>query len=296
MTSHSNLPTTRVPAIPAPVAPPTTVADDLVKFITPELASELLAQNTRNRPVRWKHVNALAADIREGRWRLNGEAIKIGSNGVILDGQHRLHAIAASGTGVRSYLIENLDPDVFDTIDQGIRRSPADALTVDGESNAPHLSAACGVLSRMLAGTSLTTRSGKVRAREIVAAHPGLRASTTAIRGMKGCNKVYPSQGMAIALHYLFGRVDPNGRDGFFVSLVKGLGLTETDAVYHLRERLLAKGPNRAKLDTANDIATLSIRAWNARRNGQSISRLIPGRSPAHQQIQDFLKAAHIIP
>jgi hypothetical protein len=49
-----------------------------VETFTPELATEVLrAQNPdKNRNLNMAHVHKLAADIKAGRWMLNGETIK----------------------------------------------------------------------------------------------------------------------------------------------------------------------------------------------------------------------------
>lgn len=277
-----------LPVVPIQAAEAVGEAQATIRFITPLMAIELLEKNTNNRPVRWKHVQTLAEDIAEGRWRLNGETIKIARDGRILDGQHRLHAIVQADTAVRSYFVADLDHDVFDTIDQGRRRSPGDTLSVSGEKNATLVAAACGVLHKLLGGYSLTTRQGRTPVREVLDAHPGLRDSASQVR--RGSSKVFASSAIAVVLHYLFGRIDPNSRDGFFMGVLKGLGLDDDDPVYHLRERLLARGAVQKKRDDGTLVVALCIRAWEARQAGQKLKKLMPGKTPAIDQVTAFLK------
>lgn len=68
--------------------------------ITPELAESWLAQNTFNRPVSMRVVRRYAADMASGSWHLNHQGVAFDSAGVLVDGQHRLHAIIRSGCTV----------------------------------------------------------------------------------------------------------------------------------------------------------------------------------------------------
>ncbi|MDP2620568.1 MAG: hypothetical protein Q8P46_10395, partial [Hyphomicrobiales bacterium] len=66
--------------------------------ITPELAREWLEKtNRKNRPLSELKWTAYAVDMLEGRWQYNGDAIRFGSDGVLLDGQHRLMACVEAG-------------------------------------------------------------------------------------------------------------------------------------------------------------------------------------------------------
>lgn len=98
--------------------------------ITPQKASLLLKNNTRNRPVSEHRVNQYAQDMETGNWKLNGETIKLDTNGVILDGQHRLHACIKANKSFSTYILYNLNSDVFDTIDTGKNRNGADVLSI----------------------------------------------------------------------------------------------------------------------------------------------------------------------
>ena len=76
-----------------------------VETITPERATQILAtQNTGNRSISRRHVAVLAEEIKAGRWKLNGDTICFNGSRLI-DGQHRLSAIAASGIPVESLVV-----------------------------------------------------------------------------------------------------------------------------------------------------------------------------------------------
>lgn len=77
--------------------------------ITPGMAEEMLKRNIANRKVNQANVNRIAADMATGNYRINGETIKISSNGEILDGQHRLLACIKSGVPFKSYIVYNVN-------------------------------------------------------------------------------------------------------------------------------------------------------------------------------------------
>ena len=100
--------------------------------ITPEMAEEMLKKNIGNRKVNQANVNRIAADMATGNYRLNGETIKISSNGEILDGQHRLLAAVQSGVTFQTYIVYDIDRELIGTIDMGKNRSVADSLNIMG--------------------------------------------------------------------------------------------------------------------------------------------------------------------
>ncbi|KAF7277615.1 hypothetical protein GWI33_002970, partial [Rhynchophorus ferrugineus] len=79
-----------------------------VETITPDLARQYLAFNTHNRNVRSYRVKGYAADMRDGRWTLNGEAIKFSADGTLLDGQHRLQAVIEADVAVQMLVVRGV--------------------------------------------------------------------------------------------------------------------------------------------------------------------------------------------
>jgi len=104
-----------------------------VATVTPEMAMHLLDANTNNRPLNQQHVNRIARQISDGKWKYNGDSIKIARNNDILDGQHRLWAVVEAKQPIETVIVRDLDPDAFATIDT-IRkpRSGADVLSMHG--------------------------------------------------------------------------------------------------------------------------------------------------------------------
>lgn len=69
------------------------------EFISPDVAKAILGNNKKNRTLNREIVDRYARDMRNGFWRLTHQGLLIGKDGGLIDGQHRLHAIAKSGVG-----------------------------------------------------------------------------------------------------------------------------------------------------------------------------------------------------
>lgn len=105
-----------------------------VRSLTPADANRLLDANTHNRLIKQGDVLKWATEMEAGNWTLNGEAIKISSTGKLLDGQHRLHALALQNEDVHIefLVVEGLPDAVQTTMDQGRKRGLADQITLSG--------------------------------------------------------------------------------------------------------------------------------------------------------------------
>lgn len=99
--------------------------------ITPEEAVHMLETNGCNRPLNDQHVRRIARQIMDGKWRFNGDTIKISTGNDILDGQHRLWAIIESKTPVQTVVVRGIEPEAFATIDTLRKpRSGSDVLAL----------------------------------------------------------------------------------------------------------------------------------------------------------------------
>lgn len=84
-----------------------------IESITPEKAKEYLRANTKNyRKLSRQTVKNYAADMKLGKWELNGEPIVFSESGVLKDGQHRLAAIIMSGATIVTAVTRGVDDNV----------------------------------------------------------------------------------------------------------------------------------------------------------------------------------------
>lgn len=245
-------------------------------LVTSELARHWLDKtNLWNRPLSEMHWMKIWLDIVEGRWKYNGEPISFGTNGALLNGQHRLQACAESGAAIDTDVIFGLDPDVMSTIDIGKARTAANIAHLEGIENATAACAAAHLILlhenggiQQLGNKQVEPSKTKINERvrtdrrisEIAGRAAGMGRGLASPRVMSFC-------------YYLFSAQQPELAEHFFSRLASGAGLTKHDPVYLLRERLRTNNAGKAKLPLL-EIVALFFKAWVAYRSGKPVKCL----------------------
>lgn len=126
------------PIIPTFAVPPPVVTQGAqprceIILVTPAMAEEWLKSNTMNRRIRKNHVRALARDIAEGRYMFNPQPVSFGTDGSLLDGQHRLTAIVKAGVPAPMAVWFNIALDTRRVMDTGKVRSLADVENLNNQ-------------------------------------------------------------------------------------------------------------------------------------------------------------------
>lgn len=238
--------------------------NNLVRMVvTPDLAEKWLSVNEHNRPKKPDHVRNLARAMKDGRWVLNGETIKIAVDGRLIDGQHRLQACVDSGMPFETFIIFGLPFEVFRTVDDGRKRTAADTLAIDHVKNSAAAAGAARWLVNIRSG-GWNISSVKLTTDEIVNVITNSPGFDESIAAVLPCRNIIASA-LAGALHYLFSEKSRAEANCFFADLASGADLASTDAVFVLREWLLKDRLAKAKL-TKEEICVMTIRAWVHRR------------------------------
>jgi len=244
--------------------------------VSPEIAERWLRKNGVNRNIRLAKVNKYARDMTEGRWTLDASMICFDSDGILLNGQHRLTAIVKSGVTVLFAIARNMPNESIRNMDSGAARTAADMLGMSGEKNASLLGS---VLRQMILIDSKRLYQdrnvqdishGEVE--DYLSANPEIRDS---IAAAGTCSGAIDATGTALAIaHALIARV--NGRqiaDRFLTQLARRLNEPEGSAVHavdtHLREARRA----RRRIENRNQVFLL-LKAWNYYAAGRSVARL----------------------
>ena len=95
--------------------------------ITPDMAIDWLeSANNGNRRLRPWWAEALAAAIRRGEWITTHQGVAFTERGRLLDGQHRLKAIALANRPVDMFVFNGIPESAFSVIDIGVKRSVQD--------------------------------------------------------------------------------------------------------------------------------------------------------------------------
>jgi hypothetical protein len=252
------------------VTQPAPVRDDITAqlwTLTPEVCRELLKNALPNRPLSKARVQALVEDIRAGKWVTNGESIILDEDLRLLDGQHRLAAIAEAGITLQAMVVVGVAPEAMATIDQGRRKSAADVLAIHGMPQPIQLAASARWLWRYLHHAMRSTRLG-LRDYELpafLAAHPGLQAALPWGRTVRA---MLP-QSCASMVYYVMATKDAARAKQFCHALATGQELTATDPAYVVRERLLKDKSPMSHTGMVGR-AALVVLGWNCVRHGQA--------------------------
>lgn len=235
--------------------------------ITPELATEIMARNPRNRSILGNRVDLYAADIAEGRWSFNGEAIIISSDGRVTDGQHRLAAIIKAGVPIVSAIAFGVDFETRKTTDQGRPKTAGDYAAMDGIPNAQ------GVAAIAKAAVAYETYGDIQNSRKISQAlilqyiednRDRLCASASFAHSRQHRTRAIVAPSVIGFCHYVTSRICPEAAEAYFDQIITGAGLATNDPAMVVRNRLIQMG----KASRAAK-AEIILHGWNAFRRGQ---------------------------
>lgn len=270
----------KVPTLPVPAIEMQESAE--VVYLTPADASELLVGNTNNRPISTSHVNRLLSDMKGGRWRYNGEPIKFSPDLVLLDGQHRLLALAEMppGTKMKFLVVYGLPMDSQDTMDQVRTRGAKDNLAMSGMTAAGDSGSVAAAVRAYIIwqGGMLFSDSN---ARQIT--NPQITAwahehhtemqMLNAVVSLTGVKKIEARTGVVLAiLTHLF-LIDTEKAQKFTDLLISGAGLEEGNPILTLRERLRRHRSMKIKLTDRETIAMFVV-TWNAWRDNRRLYKI----------------------
>jgi len=243
------------------------------ELITPEQAKIMLASNIENnRCVRSATVAQYANDMLNGEWEYNGETIKFGEDGDLLDGQHRLLAIIRSGISIKIDIVRNLKKTAFKTIDRGRSRSIGDIFRTEGEQHYAQLAAAINWLARWKnrnpipkarGGASMSANDAMVLLEE----HPNIRDSVHYVTRRQGMLKNLCAPSVVSFACYLFSEKSRKDAELFVYRLCNGNDLSMNHPILVTRHRMINM-KNARMIFPDYEYLALLILAWNNVRRG----------------------------
>lgn len=251
-----------------------------VMFITPEIAQQWTALNTRNRPVRYTKVAQYARDMKAGSWKLNGETVKIASDGTIIDGQHRLYACISAGVPFQTIVVRGLPSEVQDTVDTGASRKMSDQLALRGEVNADLLAAVTRWSFKWLRGVRMggATDQEPTHAEmlALIEAEPRFREAAVWANAARQKFKSVNGSVYGMAWLLLHGS-DHLAAEVFLNSILTAANHPEGDPALAFRTRIWKAREKGERLNRHEQLGYL-IMAWNAFKDGRTLNQVIPPR------------------
>lgn len=249
-----------------------------IEEVTPEKATALLAgAATMQRNLSPRVVTRYADEMRAGNWMLNGESIKVGKSGAVIDGQHRLHAVAQSGCTVPMLVVSGVRDEGFITIDTGKPRTAGDALSMVGTPNALKTAAVVGFLideymTGAVGGGNYALRSNRL-VTEVAAACPPHMADSVRRCSHRDLSRLASTSALAYS-HMRATMTSPALAHSFFEGVASGVGLYTGDPRLTLRNRLIDIHHRGDRVKRHVPVWLIS-RAWKAFIEEQPLSKLV---------------------
>lgn len=242
--------------------------------VTPELARQWLEKNVRNRRPSPSVVTRYRSDMAANRWHYANDAICFDVDGNLINGQHRLMALAGlEGTTITFSVIFGLPTESQKFMDKGSRRSAAGDAEIAGVPNA--ITVTSGVRAYLTWREGWLFRDAKantvtdLQVNEWIADNRAvvdrLAEYITPIRK----TDLTPSVSYACAL--AFTEIDADLSEQFFRHLHDG-GLPLGHPIHTLSKRLGTDRRNGVK-HSQRDLIAFTVQAWNGWRTNRELTK-----------------------
>jgi len=243
--------------------------------IDPQLATYMLENMIANRRVNKARVTAYTEDMLSGGWVNNGETIKMSPDGKLVDGQHRLYAVIASGCTIEFTVAYNVPLDMVPTIDAGRPRSINDYLTMTGGENSIAITAAVRMIvqyeDRIAGKTARAVRGGMTNLTVLHELEKRPDLGDYVAQAMRVGKQCQLAQSVVCAAIYLT-RGSQRWMD-FWSGVESGAGLSIHDPRRHVLR--IGLGQNRRRSNARLHQLGLIIKAWNAYVSDREIQTLV---------------------
>lgn len=249
-------------------------------YVDPPMARRFLERNVRNRPVSEASVSRLFNEMISGRWQYNGEAIKWSTDGVLLDGQHRLEALSRipdDSFKIPFLVVQGLPNSAQDTMDQGRTRTAADQMAIDGLTGSDSKTIAGAIRiylewqNGIMFANRVINRIGNVEVVKWAHDHPFELSVMHELCGQK-LRRVKCRPSLTVAVLFRFQMIDGEAAREFAEGLFTGAGLESGNPILTLRERLDRIKTQGLKISD-RDLIAFFVMAWNAWREGRSLTK-----------------------
>jgi hypothetical protein len=237
------------------------------ELITPTRASQILEANIKNRDIRQPRVDKYANDIISGRWKEGtGESIKISKTGIVLDGQHRLHAIIKANKAVVMLVISGIEDSVFDVIDTGSSRNATDVFKIADVKNSSTIPSIIATFNLLEGGKKIGAQVSQ-KSTNAMLMEQYQKDEHFWQWVARDARVMYHSFARILSPSFLggfyahFHKLNPVKAELFMMQLTTGIGV-ENNIINLLRNKLIQDKMSPRKMPPNLKMA-LIIKAWN---------------------------------
>ena len=197
-----------------------------------------LSRNTHNRPIHVKRAEEMARDMKCGEWALVPDAVAFSSDGVLMNGQHRLIANASAGYPPIPLLVQTgTDAGAQNKTDIGIARTTSDRLCIFAERFVSKTFASA-IRCVVIFGEN-GRRNGRATDDELNAAYE--KHKDTLACFPTGCFRGYSAGTIAALLCAVSGGVPVQLAVDFIIAVRDGIGLVKGSPVIEYRNKFVVR-------------------------------------------------------
>lgn len=243
--------------------------------VTPDLANEWLNRNEINRNLDVKRIKMYASAMRLGAWQVSNDDICIDPNGMLLNGQHRLHAVIEAGVTVPMHVKFNVPTAAMGTMDRGKIRNYSQHLRFRGEQSVALLGATLRLSLQLYLGISDTGTKGDADHDVFLAQHPEIRKSVKLADRIKASVAAATPSSIASA-HWLISAVqatETKAVDRFFYQIANPSNQPDGSPILALNQRLMIILQQQQKVQS-REYVYLFVQAWNLHATGEKAYNL----------------------
>lgn len=234
--------------------------------VTPDQAAEWLQCNTHNRPVSQLTLKTLVRAIDNGTFRLSNDAIAFDWDGVMLNGQHRCHAIIETGKTLLMLVVEGLDPKSQYAMGIGKKRAVYEQFGFLGIKGGSGKAALCRALLNYDSKNGWSTSGGVTATyEEIISLAEGDELIDVALSMSNALDGyIKGARTTAIALgYYLILEAWPEKAVEFHERLSYGTELSAGDPILKLRNLLTSGQAKQASAADRRRMLALFLKSFN---------------------------------
>lgn len=242
-------------------------------LVTPELAEELFKKRANNnRNLDSKYINKYALDMKKNRWVPGpGSILSFSSDGILLNGHHRLKAIIKAGVSIPMILEENVPKESMLVMDTGNKRNSGEIFQIHGVKEDASIKARASRVLINLANEKLTdsinnrARSSEITERDILNYFKKneeiISKGASVAKKCRKNNKFIPT-GTLAAYYVIFSIANKERVDEFFDKFTTGANLEEDNPILIIINRFQKEASSKNKMTKLAKIS-LFITSWN---------------------------------
>lgn len=258
-------------------------------FVTPLIAAEWLKVNTSNRKKKKLNLALVTEEMTKGDWVEGEDSVDfIGFNklGKLINGQHTLNGIIASGKSLWLEVKLNMSQRSVEVMDTGFKRTAGDLLAMDSFPN-PNEAATIAkfvmlfdegrysdAANSTVKSNSSSTTASNYRVKRFVKSVPDMNEIILDFKKFNKKTHRLLSTSHLCAFYILFRRKSTRDADDFFDKLITGTALSQTSPIYHLREKLLFDRTTKGRKMQLRHKVAYVVLAWNFYREEKRIKTL----------------------